>query len=1103
MKKLQQLVPVLSIVLSLSAQAQNSAPQATSRLASVVSRTAVSTNGADMDASKTLHFTGTVVDAAGQPVAGATVESYQYGGNVWLMPGELELKQQITAGRNGTFELNLSPDATIVIVKKSGFAPAWQQLYAARNEEARFVLTPPTTLGGVVVDETDKPVANAEVSVITAISENESENGWRNFGYLSGKPARDYFNARTTADGKFLIKGFPTNASADLAVRIPGKVLRQPTRQYIGPDTMQCRAGQQDIKLTVEPSGSVEGKVVVPEGKPVKNVRLQLTGDQPGSFRSLDPVSADEKGVFRFADVAAGSYQVHAVFGTNAVPDWVADPVPVSVESGKATRDVQVTAIRGGMLEVVVSGKDDHKPAAKINVNAYKESFQASGTSDSNGVALLRLPPGDYQVSAVRRFAQADQASVTMVADKTNRVEMEVGSPRKVTGVVHQPNGQPAAGLPVRIIGGYMADDLLNVKSDANGHFETEWEPRQFGGAINATFCLLIRDAEHNLAVAQELDEDTGALDLKLEPGLTLAGRVECDGKPITNFTAGVMFWIGNRGMTLNGLNRATNTPGRFEIPALPLGRKYGVVVSAKGYGQKFNNDVEAGAEAQTLELDPMELKVANLPLAGQVLDNDDKPVAGIYVSLNGENQPNGNTRTDRDGRFAFDKVCEGNVRLFANNSRGAFGNVTAEGGDTNVVLHLGQTSNGNPGSTARKLKGIVTGPDGQPVSGAQVTVFPNNPTRWVKTTTNGAYNFNWTIEPWQQSASPLLVIRDLVHNLAATEDVLEEVTNLNVQLKPALTVTGRVEGTNDAPLARAEVGVWLRAGNSYNQLDDRLADTDAQGRFEIKGLPVEAHYIIFAKTTGYGRSQQELVPEAETNRMELPPFILKPAIFVIAGQVVNQDEKPVSGVNVSLNGDGQPDGFMTTDGKGRFNFKVCEGQVRLFANSQSGFGQASVEAGDTNIVIQLTENGMPRLEAPKRPALTGKPLPDLAMFGVSADAVPAGKPLLLCLLDVEQRPSRRLARLMSEQNDALKQKGIVVAAIQATVTTDESFNEWKNANPPPYPVGRLVKKSSEAKWVTGVESLPWLILTDKEHRVAAEGFALDELDAKLNALAK
>ena len=53
---------------------------------------------------------------------------------------------------------------------------------------------------------------------------------------------------------------------------------------------------------------------------------------------------------------------------------------------------------------------------------------------------------------------------------------------------------------------------------------------------------------EHNLAVAQDLDEDATNLDLKLAPGLTLAGRAECDGKPLTNATAALVFWTGRSG---------------------------------------------------------------------------------------------------------------------------------------------------------------------------------------------------------------------------------------------------------------------------------------------------------------------------------------------------------------------------------------------------------------------------------------------------------------------------------------------------------------------------------------------------------------------------
>jgi hypothetical protein len=77
------------------------------------------------------------------------------------------------------------------------------------------------------------------------------------------------------------------------------------------------------------------------------------------------------------------------------------------------------------------------------------------------------------------------------------------------------------------------------------------------------------------------------------------------------------------------------------------------------------------------------------------------------------------------------------------------------------------------------------------------------------------------------------------------------------------------------------------------------------------------------------------------------------------------------------------------------------------------------------------------------------------------------------------------------------------VLGVQAAVTTAESFKEWKDANPVPFPVGRLAEKADKTKWASDVESLPWLILTDSERRVTAEGFALDELEAKLKAVAK
>ena len=105
-----------------------------------------------------------------------------------------------------------------------------------------------------------------------------------------------------------------------------------------------------DIKLVVEPAGSVEGKIIA-EGsnQPPPVARLTLQPDRPGfvALSEREPAQSGADGAFHINDVAAGSYRIRAVFGTNAVPEWVADTVPVSVESGQTTRDVQVTDICG------------------------------------------------------------------------------------------------------------------------------------------------------------------------------------------------------------------------------------------------------------------------------------------------------------------------------------------------------------------------------------------------------------------------------------------------------------------------------------------------------------------------------------------------------------------------------------------------------------------------------------------------------------------------------------------------------------------------------------------------------------------------------------
>lgn len=1050
---------------------------------------------------------GKVTDVAGTPVVGASVEYWCFA-NEGVPEYGPQIAQKVETGVDGSFRIQETARDGWLLANKSGLAPSWiylnKRIKRDPNTELRLVLTSPGTVSGTVVDEAKQPLADTEVWVSLAYLITET-NGTKQFQHLTGKPLHDRFAARTDVGGRFAISGFPTNAVAQLAALHPGKVMSsmKDEESSWNLENDGYRAGQENIQLTMKPSGNIEGRVLTGDTQqPVSQARMLLLNVQGGYAmpfeNEITPSGPD--GAFRINDVPEGSFELRAVIGKPNSTEWVAESVPVSVEAGQTTRDVKIIAIHGGVLEVMTVAKSDRKPVSDVNVSANGGKNNVSMVTDATGLARLRLVPGEYSLLFNHESRPMQQTTVQIENGKTNRIEIEMAEAVKIRGTVRKPDGQPAPGLPIRLIGGNYSPDV-SYKTDTNGVFELSLNPNGYRQQGNESMCLFVRDAENNLAVAQEVDEDTGALDLKLVPGLTLAGRVVSEEKSLTNINVTLVFWTGRMGIWLKDMVRIL-PEGRFEIPALPLGRKYGIIVRAPGYGQKQNHNITE-TDTSRLELDPIELRPATLKLAGVVLNQDEKPVAKANVHLYGNDQPDGNVQTDPEGRFAFDAVCEGRIQLSANKGN-MHGSVGAEGGDTNVIVRLGQSSNMGEQTKVNKLLGTVVDAAGKPVEGAQLAVFPpRNEVRWFKTDTNGTFKLSWSLEPWQGQSGAILVVRDMAHEVGAIEEISEDITNLNVILKPAVTLTGVVKDPAGTPLAETQIGLQLKGGNSYNWYEEKRISTSAEGRYEIKGVPVGGTFMVCASRKGYGERQQEAVTEPENMHVELEPVVLKVVDRIVAGQVLDDKEKPVSGANVFLNGDGQPSGSVTTDSKGHFQFKVCEGHVSLNANSQSGYGQATAEAGDTNIVINLRSYSNPSSETPRRQTLKGQKLPDMSTVHLGPEAAPDGKPVLVCLFDAGQRPSRYIMRQLNEQAAALQSKGICLVCVQAVVITDDVFNEWKTTSQVKLPIGRVTEASDSTKWATKASALPWFILANGAHQVVEEGFAFEELEAQIQKVAK
>lgn len=1350
-------------------------------LACVLSPALALTALAQTNLPEAYRISGTVVDQAGRPVPDALVEVYQTISRGLFGWAEFELKDSIKTASNGIFELAGARLPTLVVVRKPGFATTWSSYLAPTNKfpSERFVLSPPGALGGLVVDENDKPVADAEVFVSLAMEEVRSTRGYRRFNSLTGEPARRCFSARTDANGRFRIEGFPINAVAQLTAKVPGKVVQEPSLARPTFDSGMYRAGDENVKLVLEPAGVIEGRAVVGEtGQPVAGAVLWLVEDAPVllSTPPLRSARSGHDGAFQITDVPSGSYRILARFGTGPVGDWVADSVRVKIEPGQTNRDVKVVAIRGGILEVTVLDKTNRKPIPRVPVGATKQGFWDGAVSDSNGIVTLRLPPGEYQLAAAKQTWGQVTAAVTVEPGKTNRVKLELTPPLKLTGMVRYPDGAPAAGLEVILAGAGSRPVWSEVRTDVNGRFELEWNPWERKPA-GAACWVLIRDVERNMVVTREFDENSPQLELTLEPGAIVTGRVECEGKPVTNLNATLVLSTGDARVPLSTVNARSNMPGRFEITAVPPGHSCAVSVSAPGFSEKY---IEIGVpKSNHVELGTITLKPANLRLAGQVLDLDDQPVAGAVVHVVGGEQPRVSAWTDTAGRFSFESVSEGTVQLMVS-GRGLGGSALATAGDTNVVVYVDESLGPlDLSAPPKKLTGTVTGPDGKPAAGAGVTVLPHRHGRWRKTDMNGNFRLNWNPRSWHPG-SPLLVARDTARNLAVAEEIDEYTTNVTLQLRPGLTVSGRVEDAEGKPLPRATVLLNVMISMAACGLDDKPIETDSDGRFEICALPPELEYVIFVSAPDHGLAQKRIPSEEQqTNKLELGPIVLKGATLKLAGKVVDAQGQPVAGASVDLAGAGQPSASAVTDREGRFAFeKVCEGPVELFARAGRLHGIALTEGGDTNVVVELAEPGGPGLEGPttkrlkgtvsrpdgtpaagvevavhpvagethvatdatgafsitwepssirpdtpphlvardpilnqvasvalddetteatltlnqgltlagrvqdidgkpiagaditialtiggttstldtkpvksdsdgrfeitalppdldltvhatakgygtatqsispsdeqanrveleplvlrpanlkvagrvvdteerpvpgatvnahgpyqpratattdengwfcitgvceglvvlsawKRPLvgtagtkagdtnaiivvrpvgmlivppspdraarprrakLVGKPLPDLATVNLESSAALRGQPVLVCLFEPEQRPSRRCLRLLAEQYESLKQKGVATLVVQATPTTPDAFAAWKQANPLPFPTGYVNEESEKTEWATSVGSLPWLILANAEGHVVAEGFSIDELDTALQALAR
>jgi len=1022
-----------------------------------------STSGksAQSEQAKQITCMGKVVDIQNQPITGAKVTLHEMVNNEATRSYDTMVIGEVTTETDGAFSFNTSAESDVyrygyIVAEKEGLALGFANWRMRESDkELQIKLGQPKELAGVVVDENDKPVSGAQVSILMLII-----GTMRDDRGVSGPVAAELFTSTTDEVGKFKFTRIPAEATVEFIMKKEGRATVG-TYKSTGTANQKLHfvAGQADIKLVLPIEAKIEGIVVQKEtGKPVGGVQLMARSEQRTPFLIQEPLVSKQDGTFGINALVGGRHIVQIESSRQGLADWVAESVVVITEAGKTKSGIKIELSKGGLLEVVVTEADSKQPVenASISIREPRNKQWFNARSDKDGIARIRLAPGGYQMSGAYKqgfTSNRRQENITIENGKTKILAWQLTKQPKITGVVRDMAGKPLEGVKLKICPMGGREDST---TDADGKFELSWNPGRWGER-ETVFCLIARHEQRNLAAAEEISEDIKRLDIKLKPGVIFEGKVvDPEGKGIVNAQINVMLRMSNWGSPIerDGDIARTDSQGNFEVRAIPAEHKYNIDARAEGYGQT-DVDVQAQEAVDTRQdLGQMKLPLANLSISGQILDAQGNPVAHARIESSGENQPRVNTQSDMQGNFTIKGVCAGRAYIRTNVERDGkrlSSRVTTDGGASGIKIivregravpyYIGtKTYEQVLKSSDKVIAGVAVDENDLPVAGVPVSVCCIKRER-----ENG--RFSWAYSSYQtlsditdeQGRFAIELEEDAEYNLRFSPekhaafiayDIPVNTKDLKITLPNGGTVIGRLvrmEKGKKVPIINAEVKIEQTSRASYTHLGfdrDRTTITDSQGRFRFEHLRTKI------RPSGSRSGQQ----------WEHIPRIWQ----------------------ISYGDTSKTIGFYNGTTIEEFELIV----KRKLANAVS---------------------------------LVNRPLPGFDSIKIDLTTEQTkGKIMLVCFFDMNQRPSRYFIRQLSNRAKELKSKGLFIIAIQAAKVDADALNVWVKEFGIPFPVGTIEGDANETRADWSVRSLPWLILTDSQHVIHAEGFAVSDLDEKI-----
>lgn len=812
--------------------------------------------------------TGRVVDAAGQPVAGARLRAHAEGRDAWRAEGAGWAK----SGADGRFRLSLFPRSPATLeARAAGFVDSSLPLAALPPHGKRtveVVLSRGRSAFGQVVDGADRPVAGAEIVLSPLRDETAGASGPRRFSRPSVDPR---LTTTTGADGRFTLSSLKAGRY-DLSARAPGFAVTRVRGLPLGKEAAPADLGT----VILQPGVQQAGIVVDDKNRPLAGATVRLwaeAGGGPGGrFRAgrdtaEQEVQAGPDGRFTLVDLTpAAPVQLAAEH-----PGFLAGERQRIAAPGE--NEVRLVLAAAALLSGRVVDEDGDPVSALVTVkstaarplNQFRDPL-TYGVSDELGrFTFEALEPGRVEVAAqAERFLPSEPKGVELVAGReTEGVEIVVRPGAAIEGQVLAPGGRPVEGARVSL---ERKEEMNPFTSPGfNDMAFTDGDGRFSLAGVAPGAQTLVATHDRYLRGVRDVEARAGStahVEIRLGDGLSVSGRVvDASGAPLEG--AGVSLTSRTESKNIEVWSEGD---GSFRFTGLAPGE-----VSLFARKDGFT-DARLGNLRLDGPLDGVELRLSRGgTIVGRITGLTYPELTQVQVMAWGESRP-AQGQVDFEGSYRISGVAPGEWRVAAalpGTARSAQGKIEMPAAGAEVSLDLEFT--GGLTLAGRVLQG------GEPLPNASVSArgegqgadafFPGG-----SIYSDGAGNFRFEgLKPGTYRLGVYHRETGVRHQEKEAVELSESRADVVIDIPAATLVRGRVlEAGSQGPVAGATL-FFDQEGEDPSSRPlpgGNAGETDSEGGFLVSAPP--GRYRVTARKEGYSPGEARVEVAAGSSPPEV-----------------------------------------------------------------------------------------------------------------------------------------------------------------------------------------------------------------------------------------